>query len=78
MKLLLLIASTFADAFNALLDAYQRIAECLPDLQRYQELFDHDILLDRALEAVFSDIFDFHLKALQYFRGRSKPPTPSS
>lgn len=66
------VASTFAEAFNALLDAYQRIYESLPSLEKYQTLFAHDALVERALEAIFTDIFDFHAKALKYFRGRGE------
>ena len=66
------VTSTFAEGFNALLDAYQRIYESLPSLERFEALFAHDPLVVRALEEIFTDIFDFHAKALKYFRGNGE------
>ncbi|KAK3619537.1 hypothetical protein LTR56_023972 [Elasticomyces elasticus] len=69
MKFLLLVASSFAEAFNALLDAYQRIAEQLPLLAQVQALFGDDIKMRDPLATMYRDIFVFHRRALKYFKG---------
>ena len=69
MKFLLQVASTFADAFSALIDAYQRIGETIPLLIQYDVLFQKNPDMRQVLELMYHDIFDFHLQALKYFKG---------
>ena len=66
------VASTFAAAFDALLDAYQRIAEQLPLLAQFEALFEANPRMQAALATVFQDIFFFHQRALKYFKGSGK------
>jgi hypothetical protein len=66
-------ASTFAEAFNALLDAYQRIGENMPLFAEYQALFDSDPKMRQILELYYQDIFEFHQRAINYFKCSGSP-----
>ena len=66
------IASAYAEAFDALLDAYQQIGESLPLLSQYQALFQRNPSMRKVLALIYNDILEFHKKALKYFRQRSK------
>ncbi|RYN46116.1 hypothetical protein AA0118_g12682 [Alternaria tenuissima] len=70
MKFLLLTASTFADSFDSLLDAYERIGEQLPLLAEYHSLFSNSPHMVDALELIYVDILDFHQQACKFFSGR--------
>ncbi|RYN16465.1 hypothetical protein AA0112_g12495 [Alternaria arborescens] len=70
MKFLLLTASTFADSFDSLLDAYKRIGEQLPLLAEYHSLFSNSPHMVDALELIYIDILDFHQQACKFFSGR--------
>ena len=74
------MASTYAEAFDALLDAYQQIGESLPLLSQYQNLFERNPHMRRVLELIYMDILEFHKKALKYFqqRGEFGAPRPTS
>ncbi|KAH9204090.1 hypothetical protein DL95DRAFT_418527 [Leptodontidium sp. 2 PMI_412] len=67
IKLLLLTAATFSDSFDALLDAYQEISENLPILEGYQSIFAKNERMQVVLECVWSNILDFHIRALRIF-----------
>lgn len=56
MKFLLQVASTWAESFDTILDAYQQIGEQIPLLQQYQALFDHSPHMQRVLEMIYTDI----------------------
>lgn len=73
MKFLLLIAKNYADAFNALLEAYLEIGENIPQLSQYQQLFETNPYMQLALASIYEDILEFHKEALRYFRQRSMP-----
>jgi len=66
------IASAYTEAFDALLDAYQQIGESLPLLSQYQALVQRNPIMRKVLALIYSDILEFHKKALKYFRQRSK------
>ncbi|KAI4608163.1 hypothetical protein J4E80_009171 [Alternaria sp. BMP 0032] len=72
MKFILLTASTFADSFEQLLDAYERIGEQLPLLVEYESLFHKSPHMIEALEKMYLDILEFHRQALKFFSGRCK------
>lgn len=65
------IASTFHEAFDALLDAYQRIGEHMPLLAQYEDYFRNHPHMTRVLQLMYEDILKFHLKAMKYFQKRS-------
>ncbi|PMD12225.1 hypothetical protein NA56DRAFT_756767 [Hyaloscypha hepaticicola] len=70
-KFLLQTASAYTEAFDALLDAYQQIGESLPLLSQYQALFQRNPSMRKVLALIYSDILEFHKKALKYFRQRT-------
>jgi hypothetical protein len=67
-------AATFSDSFDALLDAYQEIAENLPILEGYQSTFAKNERMQVVLECVWSNILDFHIRALRIFDQSSTNP----
>ncbi|KAF2474163.1 C2H2 domain-containing protein [Lindgomyces ingoldianus] len=70
IKFLLLTASTLADSFDTLLDAYEQIGECLPLLSEYESLFRQNPYMLQALELIYMDILEFHQHALRFFTGK--------
>ncbi|KAH0537608.1 hypothetical protein FGG08_005600 [Glutinoglossum americanum] len=64
------VANTFADAFDALLDAYQDIGESIPLFAQYESLFKNNPYMYTVLELIYVDILEFHRKALGYFKQR--------
>ncbi|ORY16158.1 C2H2 domain-containing protein [Clohesyomyces aquaticus] len=70
IKFLLLTASTFADSFDTLLDAYEQIGECLPMLSEYEGLFSQNPHMLHALELMYVDILEFHQHAMRFFTGK--------
>ena len=72
MKFLLMLTRNYADAFNALLDAYLEIRENIPQFSQYQTLFQDNEHMQFALAHIFEDILEFHKEALRYFRQRSR------
>lgn len=71
MKFLLMVAKNYAEAFNALLEAYLEIGENIPQLSQYQQLVGTNPHMQLALASIYEDILDFHKEALRYFRQRS-------
>jgi len=69
IKFLLQIASTYAEAFNSLLDAYQDIGENIPLLLQYEQTFRDKPALQPVLGLIYTDIMEFHRSAMKYFRG---------
>lgn len=67
------MASNLADAFNALLDAYQRIGEQIPLLLQYQALFQAYPHMRQLLVDIYQDILEFHREAIKHFQKSSKP-----
>lgn len=68
-----MVAKNYADAFNALLDAYLKIGDNIPQLSQYQQLFETNPHMQLALASIYEDILEFHKEALRYFRQRSMP-----
>ncbi|KAI1204789.1 uncharacterized protein F4807DRAFT_454388 [Annulohypoxylon truncatum] len=67
MKLLLLTTTTWLESFDALLDAYQLISDSIPLLGGYQVIFKDNIQMQTVLRCIWSDILDFHIRALRIF-----------
>ena len=64
------IASTWAVAFDTLLDAYQQIGENIPLLGQYQAMFADNAYMQGILELIYKDILEFHRRALKFFKQR--------
>lgn len=62
----------FADAFEALVDAYGQIGEQLPLLSEYEALFQTSPYMINVLYLMYIDILDFHSQALKFVSGRRK------
>jgi len=71
VKFQLQVASTWAESFDILLDAYEQIGENIPQFEEYKSLFDRSPYMQRALEWVYSDILEFHRRALKFFQRRT-------
>ncbi|KAF5532222.1 C2H2 C2HC zinc finger [Fusarium mexicanum] len=67
MKLLLLTAINWTESFDTLLDAYQRIAENFPIFEGYQNTFSGNDKMQTVMEHAWSNILEFHIKALRIF-----------
>jgi len=72
MKFLLQAACTFSEAFDSLMDAYQRIGEQIPLLTQYENIFRSQPKMTQVLQLFYHDILDFHWKAMRYFKQRSE------
>ena len=70
------LAKTHLDSLNKLLEAYGKIASSISGLGRYKEDFQNHPPLAKVLEDYYSDILNFHERALEVF-GRSSMPLPS-
>ena len=68
LKLLLLIASAYTEAFSELLDVYRQLGETLGLLLQSQELFPKDNHMANVLAGIYKDILEFHRRALKYFQ----------
>jgi hypothetical protein len=69
MKFILQVASTWAEAFDTILDAYQQIGEHIPLLQQYHAIFEHSPHMQRVLEMIYTDILEFHRLAVRALSG---------
>lgn len=68
------IASTWADSFDVLLDAYEEISENIPQLLEYGEIFNRHAHMRKVLELMYGDILEFHRRALIFFSRPSESP----
>ncbi|KAL9122534.1 MAG: hypothetical protein Q9187_000916 [Circinaria calcarea] len=68
IKFLLLISSTFLKSWDALLEAMAQIGESLPQFQVYGNLFNMSQGMKHALCIFYSDILEFHVTILNFFR----------
>jgi hypothetical protein len=70
------VASTWAESFDTLLDAYRQLAENIPLLGQYQHLFNSDPRMVGVLAIIYEDIIEFHQVALRVFKQSSTHCTP--
>ncbi|KAI1682859.1 hypothetical protein KJE20_07591 [Pyrenophora tritici-repentis] len=64
------VACTFHEAFDALMNAYQRIGEHMPLLAQYEDYFRNHPRMFQLLRLIYEDILNFHWKAMKYFKKR--------
>lgn len=67
IKFCLQIASKLNEAFDTLLDAYERIGSALPIIQAIDTLFYSQPHVQQVLADVFEDILTFHKRAIVSF-----------
>lgn len=72
------MARTTVEAFDSLLDAYEKMAKYMPLLGDYGIHLETDVRGERFLEMVFQDIFEFHHQALELFKKSCKANFSSS
>lgn len=68
-------ATTWSDSLDNLLDAYQEISENFPIFEDYQSIFAKNERMQVILECVWSNILDFHIRALRIFDQTSIDPS---
>ncbi|CAG8955427.1 hypothetical protein HYFRA_00010292 [Hymenoscyphus fraxineus] len=70
LKFILQTASTWADSFEIIVDAYGKIGSHIPLLEQYNHCFQNNNHMKRILPLIYSDILEFHRRAMRFFRGR--------
>ncbi|KAK0654181.1 hypothetical protein QBC41DRAFT_386563, partial [Cercophora samala] len=70
MKFLLIVASSYNEAFDSLLNAYQEIWEQLPLLGEYASALESRPHLRTVLVWIYKDVLEFHREAITYFKHR--------
>ncbi|KAI0376508.1 hypothetical protein F5Y04DRAFT_209138 [Hypomontagnella monticulosa] len=71
IKLALQITSDYLDAFDKLVEAYARISETLPRLERIRGAFKDDASVLTKLALYYADILEFHRRSYKFIRRRS-------
>ncbi|RYN71715.1 hypothetical protein AA0117_g9282 [Alternaria alternata] len=71
IKLMLMITVDSLSAFEKLIDAYGKIGDMLPRLDRLSNALVGDQNFQKVLALVFSDIVEFHRRAYKFVRRRS-------
>lgn len=66
------VASTWADSFDILLDAYERLGENIPIFSDYKVIFESNTKFQDVLAVVYEDILEFHQTALRFFKRPGK------
>ena len=59
-----------------ILNGWQSIAEEMPMLSEYQEIFKEDASLQEILVKIFSDVLEFHWHAIKFFSGKGMTYSP--
>ncbi|OBT70089.1 hypothetical protein VE03_00429 [Pseudogymnoascus sp. 23342-1-I1] len=71
VKFLLLVAKTWAESLDTLLDAYEQLGEAIPLLCQYESLFTNNKHMRRLLGCIYADILEFHRRALVIFKRKA-------
>ncbi|CAN9170137.1 unnamed protein product [Alternaria alternata] len=71
IKLMLMITVDSLSAFEKLIDAYGKIGDMLPRLDRLSNALIGDQNFQKVLALVFSDIVEFHRRAYKFVRRKS-------
>jgi len=66
------VASNLNQAFDTLLDAYEKIGSALPIIKAIDTLFYTRPPVQQVLVNVFEDILTFHKRAIVFFSKKSK------
>ena len=71
MKLMLRLASQYANIFESLLEAYRQIAEELPRVDRLRKVYGDKKGFQDAMGLLYADIVEFHQRTYKLFRRRA-------
>ena len=66
------ISSTLIKSFDKVVEVLAEVAQCLPQFQKYAELFEESEHIQQVLCLFYKDILDFHVTVLNFFRKNSK------
>lgn len=66
------IATSFTGAFDALLNAYQKLGNTMPIFSAIEDAFTSNLLVQGTLVQVYRDILAFHSRALRFFRKKGR------
>jgi hypothetical protein len=66
------LASAHIAIFDKLMDAYTRITEMIPQLDRLESVFKDDPRFQMVSALVYTDILEFHGRAYKFFRRRGE------
>jgi hypothetical protein len=67
------LSSGYINIFDKLVDAYGRIADAMPHIDRLESAFNDDARFRMVLAMVYADIVEFHRRAYKFFRRRGEP-----
>ncbi|PGH01881.1 hypothetical protein AJ80_08953 [Polytolypa hystricis UAMH7299] len=70
MKYVLRVTSTYDEAFNSVLDAYQEIGEDIPRLQGFQSLSASNPHFRDVLVMIYKDVLWFHRETIRQLKQR--------
>ena len=71
IKLMLRLASQYANIFESLLEAYRQIAEELPRVDRLRRVYGNNRGFYDAMGLLYADITEFHRRTYKLFRRRA-------
>jgi hypothetical protein len=66
------ISSTLITSFDKVVEVLTEVGQCLPQFQKYAELFKANLQIKQVLCLFYRDILDFHATVLNFFRKNSK------
>jgi hypothetical protein len=66
------ITSDYLDAFDKLLDAYERIAETMPRLRTLGDTFKDNPTLLTKLALYYAEVLEFHRRAYKFVRRKCR------
>src|SRR5271170_4580458 len=66
------ISSTLITSFDKVAEVLAEVGQCLPQFQKYAELFKANLQIKQVLCLFYRDILDFHATVLNFFRKNSK------
>jgi hypothetical protein len=66
------LSSSVATIYDKLIDAYARIADAMPQIDRLQSAFNDDASFRMVLAMLYADILEFHRRAYKFFRRRGE------
>ena len=65
------ISSTLIKSFDKVVEVLAEVGQCLPQFQKYAELFKENQHIKQVLCLFYRDILDFHATVLNFFRKNS-------
>ena len=67
IKLILQVSQTHIQSFDKILDAMQKIGNCLPRFEQFGDVFAHNPRVGQVLVWLYSDLLEFYTEVLRFF-----------